>query len=329
VDFDGLELGPEEARALESVHLLACGTSWHAGLVGKFLIEELARLPVTVDYGSEYRYRDPLVGTGTLAVGVSQSGETADTLSAMEAAAERGARLWAICNVPGSQATRIAHGVLTTHAGPEIGVASTKAFTTQLVALFLLALYLRQQRGLPAVPEQVAGLAHLPQALSEALAGEPAIEGLARRFQKRENFLYLARGINYPVALEGALKLKEISYIHAEGYPAGEMKHGPIALIDAEMPVMAIATGERLFEKVRSNLQEARARDGSILVVTDREPAELEGLADVVLSVPRLPELLQPVVNVVPLQLFAYHVADRRGCDIDQPRNLAKSVTVE
>jgi glucosamine--fructose-6-phosphate aminotransferase (isomerizing) len=329
IDFDELVLEPAAAAAVAGIDILACGTSWHAGLVGKFLIEELARLRVEVDYGSEYRYRDPLVGPETLALGISQSGETADTLSAMEAAAERGARLWAICNVPGSQATRISQGVLTTHAGPEIGVASTKAFTTQLTALYLLALYLRQQRGLSVGPELVAGLARLPQALAEVLEREPEIDELARRFHKKGNFLYLARGINYPIALEGALKLKEISYIHAEGYPAGEMKHGPIALIDAEMPVMAIATGERTFEKVRSNLQEARARDGVILAVTDHDPADLAGLADVVLPVPRVSELLQPIVNVIPLQLFAYHVGVRRGCDVDQPRNLAKSVTVE
>ncbi len=329
VDFDGLALSPAAAAAVTGIELLACGTSWHAALVGKFLIEELARIPVEVDYGSEYRYRDPLVAPGSLAVGISQSGETADTLSAMEAAAERGARLWTICNVPGSQATRISEGVLLTHAGPEIGVASTKAFTTQLTALCLLALYLRQQRGSAAPPELVAGLAHLPQAVAEVLDREPEIEALARRFHERRDFLYLARGINYPIALEGALKLKEISYIHAEGYPAGEMKHGPIALIDAEMPVLAIATGERTFEKVRSNLQEARARDGSILVVTDHEAAELAGLADALLPVPRVAELLQPIVNVVPLQLFAYHVGVRLGRDVDQPRNLAKSVTVE
>ncbi|MFQ5349817.1 MAG: glutamine--fructose-6-phosphate transaminase (isomerizing), partial [Thermoanaerobaculia bacterium] len=305
------------------------GTSLHAGLVGKFLIEELARIPVEVDYGSEYRYRDPIVGGDVLAVGISQSGETADTLSSMEAARDGGARLLAICNVVGSQATRISEGVIYTHAGPEIGVASTKAFTTQLIALYLLALYLRQQRGLPLVAEHLAGLAHLPLAVDRVLQQEGAIEALTRSFYHAEDFLYLGRGINYPVALEGALKLKEISYSHAEGYPAGEMKHGPIALIDEELPVVAIATGERVFDKVLSNLQEVKARGGVSIVLSDRSREELGDVADHLLAVPRVDELLQPVVNTVPLQLFAYHVAVRRGADVDQPRNLAKSVTVE
>ncbi len=329
VGFDTLKLTPQEAASIQRVHLLACGTSWHAGLVGKFLIEELARIPVEVDYGSEYRYRDPIVDGDVLAVGISQSGETADTLSSMAAAREKGARLFTICNVPGSEATRVSEGVLHTHAGPEIGVASTKAFTTQLVALYLLALYLRQQRGLELTPELLADLAHLPQAADEILQRESEIEELARGYFWAEDFLYLGRGINYPIALEGALKLKEISYSHAEGYPAGEMKHGPIALIDEEMPVVAIATGERVFDKVLSNLQEVKARGGVSIVVSDRPQDELGDIADHLLSVPRVDELLQPVVNTVPLQLFAYHVAVRRGADVDQPRNLAKSVTVE
>jgi glucosamine--fructose-6-phosphate aminotransferase (isomerizing) len=329
VTFDGLALEARAAASLERVHLLACGTSWHAGLVGKYMIEELARLPVEVDYGSEYRYRDPIVGDRVLALGISQSGETADTLSAMEAARERGARLCALCNVPGSQATRISEGVIYTHAGPEIGVASTKAFTTQLVALYLFALYLRQARGLPIERRHLQGLAHLPQAVDQAVGLEGPIEELARRYHRAANFLFLGRGINYPIALEGALKLKEISYIHAEGYPAGEMKHGPIALIDEHLPVVALATGERVFDKVKSNLQEVRARDGVVIAVTDRDPEDLDGTAHEVLRVPRVDELLQPVVNVVPLQLLAYFIGLRRGCDVDQPRNLAKSVTVE
>jgi len=247
----------------------------------------------------------------------------------MEAAGAGGARLLAICNVVGSQATRISEGVIYTHAGPEIGVASTKAFTTQLVALYLLALYLRQGRGLPLEPEHLAGLAHLPLAVDDVLQQEPAIEALTRRFYQADDFLYLGRGINYPIALEGALKLKEISYSHAEGYPAGEMKHGPIALIDEQLPVVAIATGERVFDKVLSNLQEVKARGGMSIVVTDRPREALGDVADHLLTVPRVDELLQPVVNTVPLQLFAYHVAVRRGADVDQPRNLAKSVTVE
>jgi glucosamine--fructose-6-phosphate aminotransferase (isomerizing) len=329
VHFETFELPEVEARQLDRVHLLACGTSWHAGLIGKFLIEELARLPVEVDYGSEYRYRDPIVDRSVLAVGISQSGETADTLSAMEAARERGARLVAVSNVQGSQATRISDGVVYTHAGPEIGVASTKAFTTQLVALYLLALYLRQLRGLPVDPELAADLAHLPQAVDEAVAAEAALEEMARRWFRAENFLYLGRGINYPIALEGALKLKEISYIHAEGYPAGEMKHGPIALIDEDMPVVAIATGDRVWEKTFGNMQEVKARDGKVIALTDRGADELRGLADEVIEVPRVSRLLQPIVNVVPLQQLAYFIGVRRGADVDQPRNLAKSVTVE
>jgi glutamine---fructose-6-phosphate transaminase (isomerizing) len=329
IDFDELRLDPDVARGLVGIDILACGTSWHAGLVGKFLIEELAQLSVEVDYGSEYRYRNPLIDERYIALGISQSGETADTLSAMEAAKSRGARLFAICNVKGSQATRISQGVLYTHAGPEIGVASTKAFTTQLTALYLLALYLRQLRGLEVTRQMVADLAHLPAAIDEVLQGEDAIAELARKYARADDFLYLGRGINYPIALEGALKLKEISYIHAEGYPAGEMKHGPIALIDEDMPIVAIATGERVYDKILSNMQEAKARDGVILAVTDREGGEIEDVAAEVIRVPRVAELLQPIVNSVPLQLFAYHVAVRRGCDVDQPRNLAKSVTVE
>jgi len=329
VGFEALELAPDYVAALSRIQLLACGTSWHAAQIGKFLIEELTRIPVEVDYASEYRYRDPIADASVLVAGISQSGETIDTVWAMEAAKERGARLIALSNVPGSQATRISSGVLYTHAGPEIGVASTKAFTTQLVALYLLALYLRQQLGRAIEPELLAPLAHLPQAISEALALEHEIEELSRRYHTATDFLFLGRGIQYPVALEGALKLKEISYIHAEGYPAGEMKHGPIALIDEHLPVVAIATGKRVFEKVKGNLQEVKARDGKVIVVTDRDPAELDGVADHVLRVPALPEALSPIVTVIPLQLLAYQIGVRRGADVDQPRNLAKSVTVE
>jgi glucosamine--fructose-6-phosphate aminotransferase (isomerizing) len=247
----------------------------------------------------------------------------------MEAAREKGASLYAICNVLGSQATRISDGCIYTHAGPEIGVASTKAFTTQLVALYLFALYLRQQRGLPIQRQHLSELAHIPLAVAEILHHEKAIEKMARRYHRSDDFLYLGRGINYPIALEGALKLKEISYSHAEGYPAGEMKHGPIALIDEDFPVVAIATGDRVFEKVCSNMQEVKARDGIVIALTDRSEAEVEKVADEIILVPRLTELLQPIVNVIPLQLFAYFVAVRRGADVDQPRNLAKSVTVE
>ena len=338
VALPDLGISPEELARVDRLQLLACGTSWHAALVGKFLVEAIARVPVAVDYGSEYRYREPIVGPGLLAVGITQSGETADTLAAMEEARDRGARLVSVCNVPGSQATRIAEGTVYTHAGPEIGVASTKAFTTQLTALYLLALYLHQVRAehLDGVElgdgwsSRVEALAHLPLAVDEALADEEHLEELARTYHRREDFLYLGRGINYPIALEGALKLKEISYIHAEGYPAGEMKHGPIALIDEDMPVVAVATGrDAVYEKVLSNIQEVHARDGVVLVLTDRDPEEVSGVADEVMRVPRVTPLLQPVVNVVPLQLLAYFIGVRRGADVDQPRNLAKSVTVE
>jgi glucosamine--fructose-6-phosphate aminotransferase (isomerizing) len=328
--LDTIQITKEEIERIERLHLLACGTSWHSALIGKFLIESIARVPVEVDYGSEYRYRDPIVSDRVLAVGISQSGETADTLSAMEAAHERGARLFAVCNVVGSQATRISEGVIYTHAGPEIGVASTKAFTTQLVALYLLALYLRQSRQGTVERHYLDALTRLPQAVDEVIRGQEAhMDELARKYHRSKNFLYLGRGINYPIALEGALKLKEISYIHAEGYPAGEMKHGPIALIDENLPVVAIATGDQLAEKTKSNMQEVKARDGIVIAVTDRDPEELGGVADDVIEVPTVSPLLQPIVNVVPLQLLAYFIGVRRGADVDQPRNLAKSVTVE
>jgi glutamine---fructose-6-phosphate transaminase (isomerizing) len=328
--FDTVKLSQEEIRRMERLTLLACGTSWHAGLIGKFLIEEIARIPVEVDYGSEYRYRDPIASDRVLAVGISQSGETADTLSAMEAARDCGARLLAVCNVTGSQATRVSEGVIYTHAGPEIGVASTKAFTTQLVALYLLALYLRQCKTGSLDRRYLDELTRVPQAVDEVIRRqEQHMDELARKYHRAQNFLYLGRGINYPIALEGALKLKEISYIHAEGYPAGEMKHGPIALIDENMPVVAIATGDQLFEKTKSNMQEVKARDGIVIALTDRDPEDLGGIADEVIEVPSVSPLLQPIVNVVPLQLLAYFIGVRRGADVDQPRNLAKSVTVE
>lgn len=329
--FDTIEISDDELREIERIHVLACGTSWHAGLIGKFLIEHIARVPVEVDYGSEYRYRDPIANEKVLAVGISQSGETADTISAMEAARECGARLFTVCNVQGSQATRISEGVIYTHAGPEIGVASTKAFTTQLVALYLLALHLRQLRTGELDRRYLDDLAHLPYAINEVIRRqEKPMADLAKKYHRAENFLYLGRGINYPIALEGALKLKEISYIHAEGYPAGEMKHGPIALIDEDMPVVAIATGsDQIFEKVKSNMQEVNARDGVVIALTDREEEELGGIASELIEVPTVSPLLQPIVNVIPLQLLAYFTGVRRGADVDQPRNLAKSVTVE
>jgi glucosamine--fructose-6-phosphate aminotransferase (isomerizing) len=317
------------------VQIVACGTSWHAGLVGKFLIERLAHLPVDVDYASEYRYRQPVSDKGTLAVAITQSGETADTLAALREAKERGATTLAICNVVGSMATREADGTLHTHAGPEIGVASTKAFTSQLVAMNLLALHLAELKGTltpAAIAKKIGALKDVPRLVQQVLERDSDILGIAKRHYKRNGFLFLGRGVNYPIALEGALKLKEISYIHAEGYPAGEMKHGPIALIDDTVPVVAIAT-EDLFAKVASNIQEVKARGAAVVVITDVEPEHLGGMLDPsqdsVVQIPKADPFLTPLLSVIPLQLLAYHIASLRGCDVDQPRNLAKSVTVE
>ena len=312
--------------------LVACGTAWHACLVGKFMIERLAGIPCEVDYGSEFRYRDPVLDPGTLLIVVSQSGETADTLAAVEAGRERGAPVLAVCNVVDSSIARRAAGVLYTHAGPEISVASTKAFTTQLTALYLLGLYLGRQRGVVDADrgrQLLSDLVALPALVKEALGREKLIERVAKKYGQAQDFLYLGRGINYPVALEGALKLKEISYIHAEGYPAGEMKHGPIALINEEMPVVVLIPHDAVFEKTLSNLKEVEARGGRIIVVTDAKTADLEEVAWEVLEVPATNELLTPILLTLPLQLLAYHVAVYRGTDVDQPRNLAKSVTVE
>jgi glutamine---fructose-6-phosphate transaminase (isomerizing) len=337
VFLNEIDLPDEALREIERVVILACGTSWHAGLTAKFLFESLARLPVEVDYGSEYRYRDPIVANNTLAVVITQSGETADTLAALREARKKGAKSIAICNVVGSMATRETDGTVYTHAGPEIGVASTKAFTTQIVALHLLALYLGQIRGTITPDEarpHLEALTRLPLLIEHTLKCEPITEEIARRFYQRSDFLYLGRGINYPIALEGALKLKEISYIHAEGYPAGEMKHGPIALIDEQMPVVAIAPSDHVFEKMIGNIQEVKARGGSVIALaTESNEALLKELLhpeeDFLITVPDAHPLLMPVLMVLPLQLLAYHIAVRRGCDVDQPRNLAKSVTVE
>ncbi len=333
---DDTGLSDEVLSSIDRITLIACGTSWHAALVGKFLIEELARVPVEVDYGSEYRYRRPLSGPSTLAVAITQSGETADTLAALREARRQGARSLAICNVVGSMATREADGTIYTHAGPEIGVASTKAFTSQLVALYLLALHLAQARKTLSVDERkthIADLLQLPQQIEQVLKCGPQIEEIASRFYNRTDFLYLGRGIHYPIALEGALKLKEISYIHAEGYPAGEMKHGPIALIDERMPVVAIAPHDHVFEKMQGNIQEAKARGGAVIAITtagdDTLWRLLDRATDSIVAVPAMSRFLTPIVITVPLQLLSYHIAVRRGCDVDQPRNLAKSVTVE
>ena len=336
VFIEDLNVSTETLRSLQKVTIVACGTSWHAGLVGKYLIEALAKVPVEVDYGSEYRYRNPIVAGKELAIVITQSGETADTLAALREAKRKGASSIAICNVVGSMATREADGTVYTHAGPEIGVASTKAFTSQLVALQLLALHMAQVRGTLS-PEDVRGyieeLLRLPHILEQAIKASSRMETVAERFYNRSDFLFLGRGINYPIALEGALKLKEISYIHAEGYPAGEMKHGPIALIDERMPVVAIAPDDHVFEKMVGNVQEAKARGGSVIAITsagdERLTPILDPQRDVQLAMPRTSAMLTPVVMTIPLQLLAYHIAVRRGCDVDQPRNLAKSVTVE
>jgi glucosamine--fructose-6-phosphate aminotransferase (isomerizing) len=334
--LEDLHISAETLRAVEKVTIVACGTSWHAGLVGKYVIEALARVPVEVDYGSEYRYRSPIVSPHELAIVITQSGETADTLAALREAKRKGASSIAVCNVVGSMATREADGTVYTHAGPEIGVASTKAFTSQLVALHLLGLYLAQIRGTLSRDEirgHIEELLQLPSLIEHTIKASAAVEKVSERFYSRTDFLFLGRGIHYPIALEGALKLKEISYIHAEGYPAGEMKHGPIALIDEQMPVVAIAPADHVFEKMIGNVQEAKARGGSVIAITSegdaRMAAILDPQRDMQVAVPRTSALLTPVLMTIPLQLLAYHIAVRRGCDVDQPRNLAKSVTVE
>ncbi len=336
VFLEEIEITEADLRGITKVALIACGTSWHAALVGKFLIERFAGVPVEVDYGSEYRYRDFIVDRHTLVVIITQSGETADTLAALREARKKGARSLAICNVVGSMATREAEGTIYTHAGPEIGVASTKAFTSQLIALNLLALFLGQVKGTLAETDarsHISALLQLPKQMEHALKASGAVEEVAARFSDRSDFLYLGRGINYPIALEGALKLKEISYIHAEGYPAGEMKHGPIALIDSNMPVVSIAPHDHVFEKMLGNIQEVKARGGSVIAITtdghDTLKSVLDPAHDAMISLPRVSEMLSPLAMVLPLQLLAYHIAVRRGCDVDQPRNLAKSVTVE
>jgi glucosamine--fructose-6-phosphate aminotransferase (isomerizing) len=332
VNLDGLGFTAEELAGLQRVHLVACGTSWHACLVGKFVIEELTGLPTEVDYASEYRYRLPLIGDDVLVVGVTQSGETADTLAAMEMAREGGALLATVCNNRGSSSWRLASSRMLTQAGPEIGVASTKAFTTQLVALVLMALALRSARGLADGTDEtlVTELQHLPMAVERALAvGRETYHQATELLAGATDSLYLGRGILYPIALEGALKLKEISYLHAEGYPAGEMKHGPIALLQEGFPVVAVVPEGANREKLISNLMEVKARGARVLVISEENSGGLDHVADLVLPVPRVHPLLQPVVAVVPLQMLAYHVAVALGNDVDQPRNLAKSVTVE
>ncbi|HET6515472.1 MAG TPA: glutamine--fructose-6-phosphate transaminase (isomerizing) [Thermodesulfovibrionales bacterium] len=329
LDASGLPL--EITLGLRRLQIVACGTSWHAALIGKHLIESLARVPVDIDIASEYRYRKPIVEKGTILMSITQSGETADTLAAQREAKHRGATTLTICNVVGSSSSREADSVLYTRAGPEIGVASTKAFTAQITALYLLAVALAMRKGKLSLGETnnlKAQFALIPNLIDEALKKDGEIKELARSLIYAKSFLYLGRGINYPIALEGALKLKEVSYIHAEGYPAGEMKHGPIALIDEGMPVVVVAPKDDLFEKILSNIEEVKARGGRVIAVSD-DAESLAHKADNVIAVPATHHTLSPLVNIIPLQLLAYHVAVLRGCNVDQPRNLAKSVTVE
>lgn len=339
VYLDDMNISKEDFRSTASIKIAACGTSWHAGHAGKFMIEKLARVPVEVDYASEFRYRDPVLTENDLMIVISQSGETADTIAAMREAKQAGCKVLAICNVQGSMIHREADGTILTHAGPEIGVASTKAFTAQMIALYLFALYLGELRGTIAQNEGkkfAQDLAELPLKIEHLLNDSDAIEELSKEFFRVQDFLYLGRGINFPVALEGALKLKEISYIHAEGYPAGEMKHGPNALIDEKLPVVVVNTrevgnpsSEMRYEKTHSNMVEVKARDGIVISILTEGDGMSSKVSDHVLEVPETSDLLGPILAVVPLQLLSYHIAVRRGCDVDQPRNLAKSVTVE
>lgn len=339
VDFENglvrlpqLNLTPEIAKRIKKIVITACGTAAHAGMVGKVLIEHIARVPTEVDIASEFRYRDPIVDQDTVVLAISQSGETADTLAAMEEGRSKGALVWSIVNAIGSQAMRTSDGFISMQTGPEIGVASTKAFTAPLVDLYLLAVLLADLRGVIDAKQRMAlvqDLALIPDMVGRCLDREDDIIQVAKELKYTRNALYLGRGINMPIAYEGALKLKEISYIHAEGYPAGEMKHGPIALVDRDMPVIAITTDDPWYEKMISQVEQAKARGGSVVVVATEGDQRVEPLADHVFWVPPAPWLLSPVVTVIPLQLLAYHIARLRGLDVDQPRNLAKSVTVE
>lgn len=322
----------DKLRNIKRLILIGCGTSWHAGLVGEYLFEEFARIPVEVEYASEFRYRDPIIYPDDLVIAISQSGETADTLAAIELAKEKGATVFGICNVVGSSIPRMSHAGAYTHAGPEIGVASTKAFTAQVSVLTLMALAVAQIRGTISQERLrfvLSELESIPNLVEKALSTNDEVIKIAEKFQNASNFLYLGRGVNFPVALEGALKLKEISYIHAEGYPAAEMKHGPIALIDEEMPVVVIAPKRGMYEKVMSNIQEVKARKGKIIAIVTEGDTKVREMADHVIEIPDTEEALTPLLSTIPLQLLSYHIAVMRGCNVDQPRNLAKSVTVE
>jgi len=332
VNMDEFGIKEEDLRKAQKIFIVACGTSWHAALIGKYMIEELARVPVEVDIASEFRYRNPVIGQDSLLVAITQSGETADTLAAQREAKRLGAKVLSICNVVGSTASREADAVFYTHSGPEIGVASTKAFTTQIVGLYLFAVGLGRLKGTvnsDSAMGLLRDLLFLPGLVEKILAADNVIERIAKELFKADDFLYLGRGINYPIALEGALKLKEISYIHAEGYPAGEMKHGPIALVDEDLPSVFLVPRGRLYEKVLSNIEEVRSRGGRIVAVTDEGNTEVCSRSDYCISVPETNSFLSAILMVIPLQLLAYHIGVLRGCDVDQPRNLAKSVTVE
>lgn len=330
--LDGFKITKNELNKIERIYIVACGTSWHAGLVGKFLIEEFCRIRTEVDLGSEFRYRDPIIDENSLVIAVSQSGETADTLAALREAKKKKAKIVSICNVMESSIARESDSVIYTHAGPEIGVASTKAFTTQLTAFYLLAIFLGQRLGRISkdnAKEMIQELVQLPHKIEKILTLESKIEAIAKKYFPFRDFLYLGRGINYPVALEGALKLKEISYIHAEGYPAGEMKHGPIALIDEDMPVVVLAPKDKTYPKMLGNIEEVKARGGKIIAVVNEGDKEAAEKADEIIRIPETSPFLMPILLTIPLQLLAYHIAVLKGTDVDQPRNLAKSVTVE
>ncbi len=322
----------EKLKNIEKLTIVACGTSWHAGLVGEYLFEEIARLPVEVEYASEFRYRNPIISSKDLIIAISQSGETADTLAAIELAKERGATIFGLCNVVGSSIARLSHTGAYTHAGPEIGVASTKAFTSQISVLNLIALAIGKMKGVVSKDKMSVLLNELnsiPELIEKSLKTEKQVYEISKKYKKSKNFLYLGRGINFPVALEGALKLKEISYIHAEGYPAAEMKHGPIALIDENMPVVVVAPQDKVYEKIVSNICEIKTRKGKVIAIVNEGDQEIRKIADHIIEVPKVEESLSPLITTIPLQLLAYHIAVLRGCNVDQPRNLAKSVTVE
>ena len=332
VQLGGIKEYAEKLKNVDRIIIVACGTSWHAGLVAEYLIEEYARVPVEVEYASEFRYRNPIINEKDLVIAISQSGETADTMAALELAKEKGATIFGVCNVVGSSIPRITHAGVYTHAGPEIGVASTKAFTAQVSVLTLMAFYIAQQRGTitqSKLVEYLTELNEIPELVEKALESNDHIKDIASKFKDSSNCLFLGRGSSFPVALEGALKLKEISYIHAEGYPAAEMKHGPIALIDDEMPVVFIATKHSSYEKVISNIQEVKARGGHVIAIVTEGDTDVKAMADYVIEIPQTAEAFVPLVATIPLQLLAYHIAVMRGCNVDQPRNLAKSVTVE